>query len=160
MTAINTAALPIRGTRIVGNALSLGSSFADCLWDVSDAGGNPYNAGVTTTAWLSKPIEHDVVIDGTWVTSTGTPLDLKFYGTNDVNGVVVVALLYAPASSTGSVPVYQMDAPFAKADWGNAATCYVGAIVRARGWRYLKVQAHDATGVGTFTPGATTSKAI
>lgn len=163
MTAINTAVIhTINGKRFVGRALTLTSAFADCLWDITTNDGAPVAAtGVSTTAWLDKGIGNDVTIDGTWVTSTGTPLDLKFYGTNDLDGVVIVPLAYVPAASgTGVTPAYPQDVPYAKTDWGNAATDYVGAVVRAHGWRYMKVQAHDASGVGTFTPGAVAFPAV
>jgi len=160
MTDINTAVIcgPSTGRRYSGRtSATLDTTAADLLWDrTNDDGTAALGAtGTLTTAWLDKGVLNDVLIDGTWVTSTGTPLTLRFYGTNDINGVVIVPLLYAPSvSATGVVPVYPFDAAFAKADWGNAATCYVGARVKAMGFHWMKVTAAAAANAGTFTPGA------
>lgn len=159
MTAINTAVIFTgnrRSARYVANELALDTSYGNVLWDRTNNDGAPIGAaGAATTEWLDKGAARIVTIDGTWVTSTGTPLTLKFFGTNDINGVVIVPLAYIPASATGSTPAYPQQVPAAKSDWGNAATDYVGFVVLADGWRYVKVQAEAAAQAGTFTAGAT-----
>lgn len=138
------------GKQVASNSLTLSGTYADVLWDATDNEGN--NTLGSTTAWLDKGSAPGVQLDAAWVTSTGTPLSVKVYGTNDITGTVIVALPYIPAAAaTGTTPAYQQETTFAKADWGNAATDYVGGQINCLGYRYIKVQAHAASANGSVT---------
>lgn len=155
MTNINTCCIggqktapQQKGQMFASNSLDLTSAYQDVLWRITNSEGQI--VGSDTTAWIDCGNAPAVALDIAWVTSSGTPLAAEVVRANDVAGVVIPVGAFIPTGTTvGARTAFPDEVSFPKADFGNAATCYVGGMIDMQAHRYMKVRLHAASTNGS-----------